>query len=394
MHRIRSGRALTNLALATLLFVSAVVPLLSHSKVGAYGLVTSRAIKMSSSVVSATNTSYEVTFNPSGSSTVKSLAVDFCSNTPIIGDTTCTAPTSFTVGTPSVTTSTSFTGSWTAASLNSGRTLTLTKAAGDTFSSGTQVKFTITTVTNPSTTGTFYARIYTFPNDTTTNDATDYTPSNLGTNVPTDAGGVALSTAAQINITSKVQERLTFCVYTTGAGNDCTSKSGTAVALGDTNGVLDPSGPYVDKNAKYTISTNATSNAIVRMKGTTLTSGANTIAATGGTAVASSAGTNQFGMCNYQSAGSGLTATSPYDDTNCSGTSQTAGTGSTGGNGTALFAFDDSGTGTTSTYGDDIATKPAGNFSTSTLVFLGNVSNSAPAGIYTTALTFIATGTY
>lgn len=384
----RSGR----MALAALLLLSSLVPLLVQHKVGAYGQVSSRAIKMSSSVVSATNTSYEVTFNPSsvGGTTVKSLVVDFCSNSPIIGD-SCTAPAGFTVGTPSVTTGTGFTGSWTAASLNSGRTLTLTKAAGDNFISSTQVLFTLTTATNPSALGTFYARILTFPNDTTSNDATDYTDANIATNVPTDTGGIALSTAAQINVTSKVQERITFCVYTTGAGNDCSGKSGTAVALGDTNGVLDPAGAYVDINAKYSITTNATGDAIIRMKGPTLTSGANTIASTN-TGATSTPGSPQFGVCTFQSAGSGMLPNAPYNNGACTGTTQSAGTGTPGGDNGASFAFETANTG--STYGDDIAHKPAGAFSTGTLAFLGNISNTTPAGIYTTALTFIATGTY
>jgi hypothetical protein len=349
-----------------------------------------------------------VAFEPgTNATTVKSVAVDFCGNTPIVGD-SCTA----TVGTstPSLGSATITTtggsgignltgGPWTATVTNSGRTLTIASSTGMTMNTGTSYYFTINLVTNPTNLGTFYSRVLTFPNDATSNYAGGYTATNTGTNIPTDAGGIALSTANQITITAKVQERIVFCVYTTGTGNNCTGKSGTDITLGDANGVLDPVGAYVDKSAMYTVSTNASQGVNIRVKGTTLTSGSNTI--TANTSPATSVpGSEQFGLCTYESASvsGGLSANAKYDGgtgTECSGTSQTAGTATPGGDNSADFTFDTNGTnGTTSTYGDVIATKSAGDFSTGTLVFIGNVGNSTEAGIYKTTLTFIATGTY
>lgn len=400
------------LLVTLVLLITAVLPLLISKKVSAYGLLTTREIRISSSATSATGVSYLVQFNAGTTATVKSIVVDFCANSPIL-NATCTATVGTTVpnlgASPSVDTNGGVgignigTG-WTAGQLNSNRTLTLTKAAGVAMTAGTSYYFTINSVANPSTLGTFYGRILTFPNDVTSNYAAGYTATNLDTNVPTDAGGVALSTAAQITVTSKVPERLLFCVYTAGAGNDCTGKTGTSVLLGDTSGALDPAGPYLDRTAKFSITTNASGNAIVRAKGITLTSGAFTIDPIGGgTAEANSiAGTEQFGFCTFQSAGAGLTVdidydgddgTAPADD--CSTTSQTAGTGTpggVGGNGDTSFAFI---TGElTATYGSTIATKPAGDYSTATLAFVGNISNITEAGIYITTMTFIATGTY
>src|SRR5262249_50033565 len=153
---------------------------------------------------------------------------------------------------------------------------------------------------------------------------------DLGTNNPgtgnVDAGGIALSTAEQITVTAKVQERLTFCVYTfptvesaPGAGdwaatppntttdNSCASKTGSDVILGDVNGVLDPSQSYVDKTAYFSITTNASGNAAVRLKGDTLqlnpsnptcaTTPSCRIDAVGATPALSSAGSEQFGLC-------------------------------------------------------------------------------------------------
>lgn len=387
------------------LALSAVLPVVISQKASAYGLLVNREIKISSSATSATGVSYYVEFDAGTTATVKSIVVDFCSDSPIL-NASCAGTVGTTVpnlgASPTVDTNGGVgignigTG-WTAGQLNANRTLTLTKATGVAMTSGTAYYFTITGVANPSALGTFYGRILTFPNDVTSNYAGGYTPTNLGTNVPTDAGGIALSTAAQITVTAKVQERLVFCVYTTGAGNDCTGKSGTSVLLGDTNGVLDPAGVYVDKNAKYSITTNAAGSAVIRAKGATLTSGSFTINAFGAPNT-STPGTEEFGFCSYQSTGTGMTIHTDYDGAagapaaECSGTSQTAGTGTPGGDNSAQFGFVTANL--ASTYGADVATKPAGDYSTGIMVFAGNISNTTEAGTYVTTLTFIATGTY
>src|SRR4051812_9931436 len=58
------------------------------------GQVQQRKIKMSSSVVSDTGVSYEVSFNAATSYNIHGIILDFCnaSSTPIIGDSTCSAP--------------------------------------------------------------------------------------------------------------------------------------------------------------------------------------------------------------------------------------------------------------------------------------------------------------
>jgi hypothetical protein len=96
-------------------------------------------------------------------------------------------------------------------------------------------------------------------------------------------------------------------------------------------------------------------------------------------------------MCNYESSGTAITPVANYN-TNCSTTTQTAGTGSTGGVGTSNFYFPTATT--SSTYGDVISNAAAGASSTGIVAFLGNISLTQQAGIYTTALKFIATGTF
>ncbi len=376
----------SSLSIAVLFFAATVLLSLVSTLTSRAALLTSRSIQMSSSAVSAASTTYNVSFvTPAASFQMRGIVVDFCSESPLEGDTSCSLAGFSLTGTPTVNQTAGITG-WTAGTLNSNRTLTLTDATGITASS-TTVTFDITTVTNPSANGTFYARIYTYD---LVAGATSYTVADPDAGDPNiDFGGIAMSTASQLTVTAKVQERLTFCVYTSGA--NCAGGSGSSISIGGSsnNDVLDDTQDYVDKNAKFGISTNATSNAIVRMKGTTLTSGGNTITAIGGAAASSSAGSEQFGVCFYQSSGSGMTLTAPYNNASCNTTTQGA-----AGAGSAQFGFDDSGSGTTSTYGDDIATKPAGTESQGTMAFVGNIASTTEAGIYTTTLTFIATGVY
>jgi len=374
----------------------------------AYGLITTRSIELNNSTNGATNTTYAVTFTPSASNSIQAIIVDFCSNDPIIGD-SCTTPSSFTLtATPGVSNQSANISTYTTvATLNSNRTLELSGTAG---AVSTAITFNITTVTNPATTNTtFYGRILTF--DTTTH-ANSYTPTGANTGL-VDAGGIALSTAANIVITSKVQEQLSFCVYT----NTTCGGGGTTISLGDANDVLSSSHAYVSSGctsscstlpntinalgAKFDVQTNASNNAIIRIKGDTLKFGSTPITAIGSSATSSSVGTSQFGMCLYDNVASGatITPTSPYNNANCDSSNDSTGGSSGGGTGTAQFAYDvttGGGTGNniTGTYGQNVASVNPGSSQTAELSFLANISTSQQAGIYTATLIFVATGTY
>jgi hypothetical protein len=251
----------------------------------------------------------------------------------------------------------------------------------------------------------FYGRILT----ANTTSITGYTSTSIGANI-VDDGGVALSTAAQINITAKVQETLAFCVF------NKSGACGTAPTfnLGNTNGVLSTSGPFVDVSTEYTIQTNAGGGVAIDMQGNTLKYLTNSIAALTTAAQAYTGGTSQFGLCTWDQSGATITpistsATATYSGTASSGTSavacslggsnpvsQSSGTGSTGGAGTAgatapLFYF---GSNISTTTGDEIASAVAGASSTGEIAFVGNISASQTAGIYTTTLGLIANATY
>jgi hypothetical protein len=254
----------------------------------------------------------------------------------------------------------------------------------------TVVSFDITTVTNPTDTdattggtqiGTFYARILTYAAGS---GATGYVAGTPGTYI--DYGGIALSLANQLTITAKVQESLTFCVYV--SGSNCSGGTGTALALGDGNGVLAAPATTYTSTAKFGLASNAQGGVTVRMKGTTLTSGSNTIDPTGGgttdacTADVATTTVEQFGMR--------VTTTAPV--------TAWPGTGSTPRYDCAATNHNfnvDATDGTASTYGGNIASTVGALDETQVpMEFAAKAATATEAGIYTTALTFIATGVY
>ena len=232
----------------------------------------------------------------------------------------------------------------------------------------------------------------------------DYTPANTSGNTPTvtgtpDFGGIALSTAANITITATVYETLSFCVFQTACG------TAPNLTLGNsTTGALSTSTAYVNSNAQYTIATNAGGGASVMMTGTTLcrpggtcATGVNafTIHAIGNTALASSVGTEQFGMCADTTGATGtLAATAPYKDTSVNNCHTGIATGTYAGS--ALFGFNDSAVnGTNSAAGDQVLASTGVIASyTGTFAFLGNIASTTAAGIYSTSLNMVATGTF
>jgi hypothetical protein len=118
------------------------------------------------------------------------------------------------------------------------------------------------------------------------------------------------------------------------------------------------------------VATNAASGYTLSVKGATLTSGSNTIAAIGGTNTASSPGTAQFGLRSTASGGNG-SVSSPYA---ASGFAYAA-TAST----PSVIGSSSSGDGVTTTY---------------SLRCLANMSPVTAAGSYSTNLTYVVTANF
>ena len=377
-------------AVVLLVFALMLAAQVFSGSASAAGQITSRSIKMDSSAPSA-STTYTLTFTPV--TTAQELIVDFCANDPLISD-SCTFASS-TV--PTISSPVSSVG--TASAVGSGSPVHTIKVTGLTETGGSPFTIAFTSgVTNPSTATSFYARVLTYA----TGNASGYTPANTSGNTPVtgtyvDSGGIALSTASNISITSKVFETLSFCVFQSSCGTPPT------LTLGDpTTGALSSTGAYVNSNAQYTLATNAANGANVTMTGTTLcrpggtcTTGTNayTISAIGSTATAKSIGSEQFGMCADVTGSGVLSVASTYNDSvnNC----HTITTGSYAGS--SLFGFNDASSagGTNNASGSQVMSSTGAVPSyTGTFTFLGDISATTEAGIYSTSLNLVATGTF
>ena len=378
------------------LLVTGLIPLLSSGRANAAapGEVTARSIQMYNSTPGGTST-YVINFTTATAGQIEAVVVDYCSTDPILGDACSPIPTGFASG-AAVGTVTGFSGesggTWTPTSINSGRTFEYNNPgiSAGTVSAGQAISITVTGNTNPSTTCSsvsaceFYARIFTFVS--TANETTWATTGNgSATANVVDFGGIALSTASNITVNAKVQEMINFCVDT---GGTCGSGTST-VNLGNAQGVLSSSTPYLDKTTNYSIQTNAASGAAINVEGPTLTYGGSTI--TNLTSpTTSTINTAQFGLCTYVLSGTTITPVTNYwggsSGAYCSATASpsTPGASTTWYYGTAALTL----------AGDTIANVTAGSVATGDVVYLANIPSTQQAGLYTTTQIFIATGKY
>jgi hypothetical protein len=385
MRKLLGLKRGTYIALAMVLSVAGIVPVLDEHA-SAYVQLTTRSIQLSSSATGNTGTSLLVSFQ--ATTAARNVRIDFCSNSPLYSD-SCTAPTGLNASSAAIGAGgTGVTNAWTPTAATS--SFTVAHATG--YSASTAVSYTITGVTNPTTVGTFYARIYTY-----SNQANDYSSATAPGTVA-DFGGIAMSTANLISITAKVQETLTFCV--SGAAlqpTDLTCAAATAPTLTIGHGtpeIIDQTA--VDVASAYTqVSTNASGGVSMRMKsgnacsnGGLSNDGGTTCNIPGkGTIGAIVAGTAAFGLYVAPSAnntgGTGtITPDSDYHDAAHTTISSD------------LF-YGMNGTNVTSTYGDVIATSSAPlSLTNNQLVFAATASLTTQAGIYTVNESIITTGTF
>lgn len=342
------------------------------SKTFAYGEVTSRSIEMSTSQINVTNASYKVQFTTTSS--VQSVAVDFCAQSPLFDD-TCSAVSGFSAASAG----------FTAGTGTAGWGITASADHVDVHgapATGT-MSFTLTNITNPSGTGAFYARIY----DYTANPDDYSSPTAPGT--VADFGGIALSTANLVNITARVQEELTFCVSGTAfTGNGCAGMTSPNITIGHGSPTLILDSTAVDTTPAYIqTSTNAQAGVAIRMKNSNSCAGLSSdggatcgIPPAGAAPTTFAAGTADYGMDVAASTGGlgTVSPTAPYS---------TAG----------QYAMDNTSApdNVTTTYGSQIASCSGAVSNTdNTLTFAATASNTTPAGIYTAGMTLIATGTF
>ncbi len=332
-----------------------------------------RALSTSSSVASAASVTYEYSYQvTTDGSDLGSFKFEVCTNDPF-PDTSCTSPSGFDAsgaGTGNTTVTVGGT-SQTLAAVNTASTDAGTTneievqldTAVSSVASGTEVVVTFdSTITNPDSSNTeYFSRLYTY--------------SDTGNSTKVDDGGLAFSTAESVDVTARVQETLTFCVFADGAS--CASPGDTSVDLGVLTTSTGNTGTH-----KAQAATNALNGYVLQYAGTTLThsNGTDTIDAIGATGTTSSPGSEQFGM---NIAVSNSPSNSSTLDGDYSGSN---------------YAFVDGATvtdGTDSTADNTLATS-SGPIDSNVydLEFLGNVSATTPTGTYDTTVTYVATATY
>jgi hypothetical protein len=426
----RKAYAIVAVVVAATTGLSALAP-----QFAAAGQATERTVKLSDSTPGATGVSYEVSFKPISTAAIGGIVVDFCGDSPIIGNSSCTYPSSFSLGaSPTVTVDSGIgTSGWVttnslagAATGGNKQILLLTNSTPQTpTGTTTPIVLTISGITNPSLSGggvqttTFYARLVTF--DTDTNTVAGYTaPTSVTRGATTsttgllDYGGAAMNVNTQISITAKVQESLTFCASKidisnplSDGTNSCAQATAPSIEIGHGGPPLTLDSTAVDRATVYTqLSTNASAGAIVRMKATNacanggLSSTGGTVCNipginTGTTPAAITAGTAGFGL--YVSNGATTTAVATSTGTiNADPSYHDAGftdevTPS------LKYGMDTStaGDNVTTTYGDSIfsCAAPVSQINNH-LVFAATASLTTQAGIYTANEILIATGKF
>jgi hypothetical protein len=446
---LSTGARVAYVLVATVMLLAG-MPLFGNKNVAAaqFG---NRSVRISDSSISGTSitsgvgSGAAVTYRVAFTSYIQasSFIIDFCSQDPIIND-TCTTPTGMTAASATLTGVTgniAAANNWAITTAGAGQV----KIANDGVSSndisqggivGTPVAdtnvFELNLITNPSTVGTFYARMYTFANNTY---GTYSGPTSVGNFV--DYGGIALSTTNAITITARVQEQLTFCVTkanpsTWTTTNDCSDpvvgQAGNlpAVTIGhgsptpiiDANSIDTSNGPYSGGSVQAgggdlwtQLSTNATNGAAIRLRSSTdaCPTGAGGLSADAGvtcaipahnggngTASAMTAGTAAFGLfVSASTSGLGgvgtLTPSAGYYNA-AHTTVPTTGTP-----GDLWFGMDTTtaNDNVISTYGSTLATTPTPVYRINNqYVFAATAALTTPAGIYQANLSMIATGTF
>ena len=376
--------------------------------------VTTRSVTLSSSVVSAQNVTYKVEFTiPAGDTGAGAVALQFCSNSPLVGA-SCTFPAGLNVS-----------GATVVSGFDSdsepdvfGGSDNVIIATGDTeFATAGAKSFEIGGITNPSDDGPLYVRIITY--DTAANAANDYEATadsgdndgiggtGAASSTKISDGSVALNLTNGIAVGGSVLESLTFCVSGAVAETNpnpitagCTGTlTAPTVALGETVGTVKAlSSSAVSTGDIYTqVSSNAIGGVVISLKNSRTCGGlarANTptVCEIAPSADGISSGQPEFGL---------KVATDTTTDTALSATGTLQAVSGSNYDDTTFHLNWVSGnaTGVSSVYGDpllDTGTGPATQPSNKNMkiTFGASISPNTPAGSYSADLGLIATGKF
>jgi hypothetical protein len=344
--------------------------------------VTQRSIGLSSSSADASAVSYEVKFTvPGASADASAIGIEFCSNSP---DplAVCSVPAGM------VTTgATSATSGFTTVTTPNAHTVVV---AGTTHASD-NIDVIIDGIHNPTAAGPLYARIGTYASAGAAETDVALTGANA-----IDGGGVAISITPTIGVSGAVLESMTFCVANLTITENCGDAASNlpVLKLGEPVGTqvaLDAT--HLSTGTLYTqLSTNAVSGAVVYLKSGTDCGGLKRVGASvcdiaPALTTTFAAGTAKFGVKTGTASGVG---------SNANGTIQPAVGGIYDNTNYKFNYITGNASGVTGPLGDlilDTNGAPANN-QIMPLTFGASVSNSTPAGTYSTSLSLIATGKF
>lgn len=345
--------------------------------------VTERSIELSSSSATASAVTYKVNFTSVGAA--DAFVIDVCGNSPLYGE-DCTTPNGFTLSGATATTT-----NFTDENVVDANTMRITGEIG----TADPISVEIAGVTNPSAAGTIYARIMTFD---TVAHANAYVSNPVEPAVNeglVDNGSVAISIRPTVAVSGAVLESMTFCVSAAAPTENCGGVTAPVLALGrDVGDGIIALDTVVSEGTLYTqVSTNASGGAIVSLKSNALGCGG-LLRAGGAPGNCDIAPAGTGGISNGQAKFGVKTGTVTDVGTNHNGTIRPMGSYN---NSTFALNFDENdATGVTSTYGDpilDTNNAPVNNKNMN-LIFGAAISNSTPAGRYSTDLSLVATGKF
>lgn len=344
--------------------------------------ITQTYIEPSSASAGADSVTYDVSFSSVGAA--GAFVVDFCSNSPVIGQ-PCIPPDGMNVGAASTTTS-----GFSVASVLSANTLVVSGP----ITSLSQVSVKLEGLTNPGNAGTIYARILTY---STQLKAMEYESQTPGADV-VDNGSVAMAITGTIGVSGIVLESMTFCVSSSDISANCGNVSTPVLALGEQTGdtvALTPG--IISEGILYVqISTNASSGAVVRLKSSAVNCGGLIRAGSPGECYILPAQNLGINIESNDAKFGVKTAAATDASSDSSGNLQpVAGSGYNNSTYTLNYTAGNI-SGVTSLYGDaflDTNNAPANNKNMQ-LTFGASINNNTPAGSYSTDIGLVAVGRF
>lgn len=294
-------------------------------------------------------TTYNLSFDTTTVGTLGSIRVEFCSNSPLIHR-PCTIPAGFDISSATLV-SQNGPGGFAIDSATNANTLIVSRTPSAVGIGTIELRFD--NVTNPSSVGSYYARIYTYP----TAD---------GSGPESDAGGLAFAMTNEITLTAEVPPYLIFCTGLSITGLNCDTATGDYIDFGELSSKKASRG-----SSQMLVATNAANGYTVTASGTTLTSGNNEIKQLAPGDI-SRPGVGQFGF-NLRANSTPAGGSDPVGP----GT----GTANTGYNQPNTYRF---------VNGESVASSSGPDDKRQyTVSYLVNIPATQPAGIYVTTITYV-----